>query len=81
MEKICPNCKTKQVFEYVDDTDKVKCSSCNAIYKKCANNACNSLTKNGFFCADCIGKGAKRIGNVALPVLLFVVTKGKFKKK
>ncbi|MDN3451082.1 hypothetical protein QMA09_12860 [Planococcus sp. APC 3906] len=65
IESNCPICNRRRKFNATKE-NKYKCDSCQTAFKRCKNKECDNMTKIGLICKECVGKGMKNGGAVAL---------------
>lgn len=68
IEANCPICNRRRKFNATKE-NKYQCDSCQTEYIICKNKECTNITKMGFFCKECVGKGIKNGGAVGLTSL------------
>lgn len=67
IESNCPTCNQRRKFSETEEK-KYKCDICQTTFSTCKNKNCNNMIKLGLMCKECIGKGLKSGGSLALTV-------------
>lgn len=65
IESNCPICNRRRKFNAIKG-NKFRCDSCQTEFKSCINKDCSNMTKRGLLCKECVGKGMKNGGAIAL---------------
>lgn len=68
IESNCPTCNQRRKFSETEEK-KYKCGTCKTTYRLCKSKSCNNMIKLGLICKECMGKGMKSGGSVAITTL------------
>lgn len=69
IESNCPNCNQRKKFS---ETERKKyiCDTCKTTYRLCKIKNCDNMVKTEPICKECLGKGLKNGGAVAIATIL-----------
>lgn len=68
IESNCPTCNQRRKFNETDGK-KYICDTCETTYRLCKIKNCDNMVKIEPICKECVGKGLKKGGAVAIAAI------------